>query len=61
MKWFFWCCVQCVVVEKYTNITTLLCKVDEYHYIEPNLNVNQWDSLNVGDTLMIDKKTLMLK
>ena len=53
-------CFTCIITEKYTNVPKVNCKVNNYHYIEPNITVNQWDSLEVGDTLKINKKTLKL-
>jgi len=53
-------CFTCIITEKYTNVPKVLCKVNDTHYVEPSITVNQWDSLKIGDTLKIKKKTLKI-
>lgn len=57
---FLWGCYTCVVDAKYTNVPKVNCKVNNHHYVEPNISVIEWDSLQINDTIRVNKKTLKL-
>jgi len=53
-----------VVISKGTGMMgqiELEAKIDDYNYVIPSLTVNQWDSLNVGDKIIVSRKTFKLK
>ena len=52
-----------VVVSKDSSLLygrQLECKVTNTHFINPSLNFDEWDSLQIGDTVYINPETLKL-
>ena len=48
------------VIEKSQHTPSVECIITPNYYILPRVSVIQWDTLEVGDTVHIDKKTLKL-
>ena len=49
-----------VVVKKGRNRSDLEVKISDYHYVLPLVTLDEYDSLSIGDTLVIDKATLRI-
>ena len=49
---------EAVVIYKGNSYFDLEAMVDEWHYIMPRVTFDQYDSLIVGDTILIEKATL---
>ena len=49
-----------IVVEKDKNSVNIVTEVGVNHYILPSITIDQYDSIVVGDTLVIDRTTLRL-
>jgi hypothetical protein len=49
---------EAVVIYKGNNFMDLEAMVNEWHYILPRVTINEYDSLVVGDTILIDRTTL---
>ena len=49
---------EAVVIYKGNNFQDLEAIVNEWHYILPRLTMDEYDSLVVGDTILIEKATL---
>jgi len=50
-----------IVIDKAAYDVSVECEINPLYYILPNVSIEQWDSIQVGDTLYINKKTLRLK
>lgn len=50
-----------VVVDKSENAPMVEVEITEQYYIFPDLEVYEWDTLYVGDTVRINKRTYRLK
>ena len=48
-----------VIISK-ESIKAVEVKITDYHYILPVLNWNQYDTLEIGDTIYIEKHTLRM-
>ncbi len=48
------------VIVSNDNINSVDVKINEYHYILPILTWSQYDTLEIGDTIYIDKQTLKM-
>lgn len=49
-----------VVIKKGYSYRSLEAQISEYHYVLPLLTIDEYDSIKIGDTLIIDKLTLKL-
>ena len=55
---------EAIVNTKTSNMNygiQLDAKVHDNYYVHPRLTFNQWDSLQVGDSILIHKTTYKLK
>jgi hypothetical protein len=46
------------VIISNTGIQNVEVKLSDYHYVLPVLTWSQYDTLQIGDTILIDKQTL---
>jgi hypothetical protein len=46
-----------IIISK-EGINSVEVKLTDYHYVLPVLSWSQYDTLEIGDTILIDKKTL---
>ena len=49
---------EAVVIYKGNNFLDLEAMVNEWYYIMPRVTIDQYDSLILGDTILIEKATL---
>ena len=49
-----------VVIYKGNSYLDTEVKINDYHYVLPLLTIEENDSIKLGDTLIIDRKTLRL-
>jgi len=47
-----------IVINKGNNFNDLNTRVNDMHYIMPRVTIDEYDSIKIGDTLIIDKATL---
>jgi len=48
------------IIGKSKHVPSVECIITPNYYILPSISVNEWDTLEVGDTVHIDKKNLKL-
>ena len=49
-----------VIISKGYSYRSIEAKISEYHYIMPTMTIDDYDSLKIGDTILIDKATLRM-
>ena len=50
-----------VIIEKADNSNYIEVQVSPTLYIAPSIDIYQWDTLEVGDTVRVHKRTYKLK
>jgi hypothetical protein len=49
-----------VVINKFEQTITIETVVEPNHYVFPLVTIDEFDSIHIGDTLIIDKLTLRI-